>query len=106
MSKKKTNKKKKSGFIAKHPVIFTLVVSFLVVNVAFIVGKQQINMNKLNAEIEATEQQIAAEKDREKDLEEEKKKVNTPEWIEAFARSEMGYAAPDEVVYIDPTVSD
>ena len=40
-----------------------------------------------------------------KTLAEEKKMVNTPEWIEKYARSEMGYAAPDEIVFIDSTVS-
>ena len=55
--------------------------------------------------IEAVEKQTIAEKERQKALAEEKKMVNTPEWIEKYARFEMGYAAPDEIVFIDSTVS-
>ena len=102
MSKKKTNKNKTPWWKTNGVGVLVIVCFFIYVAYTFV--SQQIDINNQKAEIEATEQQIVAENEKQKALVEEKKMVNTPEWIEKYARSEMGYAAPDEIVFIDSTV--
>ena len=102
MSKKKTNKSKTPWWKTGGVGVLVIVCFFIYVAYTFV--SQQIDINNQKAEIEAIEKQTVAEKERQKALAEEKKMVNTPEWIEKYARSEMGYAARDEIVFIDSTV--
>ena len=87
MSRKK-NKNMKRSFV-KYALCF----SFLAyVGYTFIA--QQIDINSKKAELDAVNQQI---------VEAEAKTVNTPEYIEEFARTELDYASPDEIVFVDAT---
>ncbi len=97
MDKKKSKKTKK-------PIVRILVIACFFVYVGYTLVTQQININNKKAEIKATEEQIVVAQNEEKALEEEKKLVGTPEYIERYARSVLGYAAPDEIVFIDSTV--
>ena len=112
MNKKKANKKQTSllkslvnAVAVKRSVTGVLVIVCFFIYVAYTFVSQQIDINNQKAEIEAIDKQKHAEEERQKALADEKKMVNTPEWIEKYARSEMGYAAPDEIVFIDSTVS-
>jgi cell division protein FtsB len=102
LNEKKTKKKKAPWW--KSNVVGVLAVVCFFVYVAYTLVSQQININNKEAEIEVIDQQTIVENGRKEALAEEKKMVNTPEWIEKYARSEMGYAAPDEIVFIDSTV--
>ena len=102
MSKKKTNKNKAPWWKTNGVGVLVIVCFFIYVAYTFV--SQQIDINNQKAEIEAIDKQKHAEEERQKALADEKKMVNTPEWIEKYARSEMGYAAPDEIVFIDSTV--
>ncbi len=96
MSKKNSKKFKRSAI--KYVICF----SFLAyVGYTFIA--QQFVINSKKAELEAINAQIAEAEAEKKALEEKAKMVNTPEYIEEFARTELGYASPDEIVFIDAT---
>ena len=96
MSRKNSKKFKRS--IIKYLICF----SFLAyVGYTFIA--QQVVINSKKAELEAVNAQIAEAEAEKKALDKKAKMVNTPEYIEEFARTELGYAAPDEIVFIDAT---
>ena len=97
MNKKKSKKRKKS-------IVRILVIACFFVYVGYTLITQQIDINNQKAKIKATDEQILVAENEEKALEEEKKLVGTPEYIERYARSVLGYAAPDEIVFIDSTV--
>lgn len=99
MDKKKKRKN-------KHSLVKILVCAGFLVYVGYTFITQQININNENAELKAINEQIAAENSRKEALAEEKETVNTPEYIEYYARTELGYAAPDEIVFIDSTAKD
>ncbi len=96
MSRKKTKKSKRSS-------IRTIVFLILAVSFLYTVITQEIDTRTKKAELESINQQIAVEEAEKKALKEEAKTVNTPEYIESVARNELGYAAPDEIVFIDAT---
>lgn len=99
MNKKKTKNSRRSS-------VRTLVFLILAVSFLYTVITQEINTRTKRAELEAVNQQIAIEEAEKKSLKEEAKTVNTPEYIESVARNELGYAAPDEIVFIDATAKD
>ena len=102
MNEKKAKKSKAPWW--KSNIVSVLVIVCFFVYVAYTFVSQQIDINNQKAEIEAIDKQIVAERERENALAREIEMVNTPEWIEKYARSEMGYAARDEIVFIDSTV--
>ncbi len=99
MGVKKSKKGKRS--VIKYVICFCF---FAYVGYTFII--QQININSKKAELEAINEQIVIAESEKEALEDEKKKVNTPEYIEEVARTELDYAAPDEIVFIDATARD
>lgn len=99
MSVKKSKKAKRS--LVKYIICFCF---FAYVGYTFIM--QQIDINNKKAELEAINEQIVVAESEKEALKEEKKTVNTPEYIEEVARTELDYAAPDEIVFIDATAKD
>ncbi len=95
MSRKKTKKSRRSS--VRTLVFLALTVSFL-----YTVITQEFDTRNKKAELDAINQQIAVEENEKKLLAEETKTVNTPEYKESVAR-ELGYAAPNEIVFIDAT---
>ena len=96
MSRKKTKKTRRSS--VRTLVFLVLAVSFL-----YTVVTQEFDARSKRAELESINNQIAVEETEKKALAEQAKTVNTPEYIESVARNELGYAAPDEIVFIDAT---
>lgn len=94
---KKVNKKAKRSLIK-----YAVCLSFLAY-AGYVFISQQITINEKKAELEAVNQQIVVAESEKKALEEKVKTVNTPEYIEEFARTELDYAAPDEIVFVDAT---
>ncbi len=87
----------------KKTLARTLVFLGFFVYVGYTVIVQQININNKKAELSAINSQIEVVKEERNALAAEKERVNTPEYIEQYARTELGYAAPDEIVFIDST---
>ncbi len=93
--KKKVNK----GFSFKT-VKFVLA-AVLTVYIGYTWVSQQIQLNSLKSEITELDSDIAKEEKRKQELEEKKKQVNTPEYIEKIARDELDLVAPDEIVFME-----
>ncbi|MEE1043067.1 MAG: septum formation initiator family protein [Clostridia bacterium] len=96
----KRNKKTRHSVI-KYIICFGF---FAYVGYTFIV--QQIAINNKKAELEAINEQIVVAESEKEALIEEKKTVNTPEYIEEVARTDLNMAAPGEIVFIDATAKD
>lgn len=99
MDKKKRIKSKPSW------VKIFIIASFLTY-VGYTVVAQQVDINNKKAELDTINEQIAVEQSEKEALAEEKKTVNTPEYIEYYARTELGMAAPDEIIFVDSTAND
>lgn len=99
MNKKKSRKIKRSwGKI--------LVCVFFLGYVGYTVVAQQIDINNKKAELAEINEQITVAENEKNALAEEVQIVNTPEYMEYCARTELGYAASDEIVFIDSTTKD
>ena len=89
--------KKKTLFRNLLAILFIVWIAILI--------KQQINISKykdeikvISAKIETAEEELTKNK---QDLEEEKKKTKSPEYIEKLAREKLGMYLQNERVYID-----
>ena len=91
---------------AKRSLIISVVCIVFFTYVGYTFITQQITINNKKAELEAINEQMVAEQAEKKSLEQEKKTVNTPEYIEEVARTELDYAAPDEIIFVDATAED
>jgi len=86
-----------------HLLKNALLIAFLVWSVVII--KQQFNISQYKQEIKTLSQKrnIAEEKlsQNKENLEEEKKNINSPEYIKKLAREKLGMYLQNERVYID-----
>jgi len=91
---------------AKRSLIISVVCIVFFTYVGYTFITQQIAINKKKAELDAIEEQIVIEQAEKGALKQEEKTVDTPEYKEEVARTELGYAAPDEIIFVDATVED
>lgn len=75
-------------------------VSFFVY-IAYTLINQQFSINAKKEQLKAINEQIVCAESEREELDEQLKTVNTPEYIEKVARHELGYALPDEIVFVD-----
>ncbi len=94
--------KKNSKKLKRSIIKYVLCVSFFAY-IGYTFVSQQVVINGKKAELETVNAQIAEAEAEKKALDKKAKTVNTPEYIEEFARNELGYASPDEIVFIDAT---
>ena len=97
--------KKKSRKI-KHSWGKFLVCACFLGYVGYTFVAQQIDINNKKAELAEINEQITVAESEKNALAEKVQTVNTPEYMEYCARAELGYAAPDEIVFIDSTTKD
>ena len=84
--------------LIKAIVCFVFVIFF-----GYTLITQQFTISSKKAELKDLDQQIKQAEAQQAELNEQLKTVNTPEYIEKVAREELGYAAPDEIVFMDAT---
>lgn len=96
----KKDKKKVNKGISFKTVKLALIVA-LTAYLGYTWVSQQIQLNSLKSEIAELDGNIAKEEKRKEELEEKKKQVNTPEYIEKIARDELDLVAPDEIVFME-----
>lgn len=93
----KTKSKKKYSTIK-------LVISLLFfAYVGYVLIVQQFSISEKKSQISAIDDEITQATKENEYLDSQLKIVNTPEYIEKVAREELGYAAPDEIVFVDAT---
>lgn len=94
------NKKRKK--VKSSPLKIFIFVAFFVY-IGYIVITQQITINEKKAQLKSVNNNIVKAEEEKKSLDKEMKIVNTPDYIEKVARDELGYASPDEIVFVDAT---
>lgn len=90
-------KKQRNNYSLIKTVIFVAFIAFFgytLITQQFAISEKKAELKSVNSQIE----QAQAEKD---ELDQRLKTVNTPEYIEKVAREELGYAASDEIVFMD-----
>lgn len=97
---------KKKGRKIKHSMVKILVCVCFLGYVGYTFIAQQIDINSKREELEECNKQITVVENEKNALTEKVKIINTPEYMEECARKELGYAAPDEIVFIDSTTKD
>jgi len=88
------NKRKKSKLI---PVIIVAIFAYFV----YIAVNQQNIMDAKHKEMEAIQAKIEAERKLNEELKEQKKNVNSDEYIEKMAREKLGMVKSGEKVFVD-----
>lgn len=71
--------------------------------VGYTLISQQFSLSDKKAQLDAINEQIVQAKEETEELVTLSETVNTDEYIEKVAREELGYAAPDEIIFIDAT---
>lgn len=79
---------------------FRLAVILIVGYSLYRLGNQQLEINAVNREIDATRTRVEQLKQQNKSYTEEKIKLNTPAYVEKLAREGLGLVKPGEVPYI------
>jgi len=81
-----------------------LVVSFvMLIYFVWTVTAQQVEIWNGKKQLKAINVQVAIEQTLQEELQLKKELVNTPEYMEQLARTQLGYARPDEIVFFDAT---
>lgn len=82
-------------------LITVIVVAGLCIYAVWTLVSQEIEIQKTKKELTELNTKLEEQNALREDLEEQKETVNTPEYIEKAARDELGYAAPDEIIFKD-----
>lgn len=90
-------RKKKDFFL--NPVVITIIAVIALI-VAFNFYQNMTKINKIETKIRKIEDQIAAEKAKNNELEENIENSNNNEYIEEIARKKLGLVKPGEKVLI------
>jgi len=89
---------------ARHPIYrirwFRLTVLALVGYCLYVLAGQQMELNSLIRESEATRIRLEQLKQSNQSLQEEKMRLTNPAYVERLARDELGLVKPGEVPYI------
>ncbi|MDD2956063.1 MAG: septum formation initiator family protein [Oscillospiraceae bacterium] len=94
-------KKEKKGTPKKRGTFLKVAVSFFAVYVAYAMIAQQAEIKERSEELAAVEALIMQQEEKNKDAERLLTLGDDEEYIERIAKEKLGYAYPDEHVYID-----
>lgn len=91
--------------MAKRPVKyrirwFRLTMLAVVGYCLYVLAGQQVELNAVNREAEATRNRVEQLKQANQTLTDEKARLSTPAYVEKIAREELGLVKPGEVPYI------
>ena len=92
------NKKKKKKYRVDY-VRVLLIICLVYFSITFV--KQQFEINEYNVKIDGLNQEIANAETKTIELNEMKKNVDDPAFIEKIAREECGLVKPHERIFID-----
>lgn len=84
--------------IMERCIIFAFVL--IIVYLGYIIVRQEMYLSEVNEQTIIAQERLDKAKAINEDLNEEKSKLNTNEYIEKVAREELGMTKPGEVPYI------
>ncbi len=79
---------------------YRLVVLAMVGYCLYVLGGQQLEMNAVRRETEATRIRMEQLRQANDSLKDEKERLSTPAYVEKLARDELGLVKPGEVPYV------
>ncbi len=82
-------------------ILRNLLIIAIAIYVIYIFINQQKTLNEYSKNTEELNQQIASEKQKNEDLNQQKENVNSLEFIEEMAREKLDMYHPNERVYVD-----
>ena len=82
-------------------ILRNLLIIAIAIYVIYIFINQQKTLNEYSKNTEELNQQIASEKQKNEDLNQQKENVNSLEFIEEMAREKLDMYYPNERVYVD-----
>lgn len=85
----------------KKKIFVRLLIVIVGIYTIFTIFNQQKTLNQYSAESEDLSQQIAKEKETNKELNDQKDNVDSLDFIEQMAREKLDMYYPNEKVYID-----
>ena len=85
-------------------LLSTLAITSLVVYAAFVLVEQEKQLNNLDDEIKRYSMLIDEATIKTEELEETKGKINSDEYIEAYAREKLGLVMPYEIIFVDASL--
>lgn len=94
--KRNAKKNVKFGRIAS-----LLIIAILCVYAVWTLISQQIEIQKAKKELADLNSRLEQQNKLHDNLKKQSEIVNTPEYIEKTARDELGFAAPDEIIFKD-----
>ena len=77
-----------------------LLVGFLVISFFYVCISQQIELRAVQREAICARDELAAAKQLNQQLQQERSQLSTPEYVEKLAREELGLVKPGEIPYI------
>lgn len=102
MGKRTVGKAKKSNAQGKK---LRLVVTFVIFGYfAWVFTMQQIEIFKSRNRLGEINIEIAQQMEIQDNLIKQKELINSPEYMEDLARTQLGYARPDEIIFFDATL--
>lgn len=84
--------------IMERCIIFAFVL--IIVYLGYIIVRQEMYLSEVNEQTIIAQERLDKAKAINEDLNEEKSKLNTNEYVEKVAREELGMTKPGEVPYI------
>ena len=84
--------------IMERCIIFAFIL--IIVYLGYIIVRQEMYLSEVNEQTIIAQERLDKAKAINEDLNEEKSKLNTNEYIEKVAREELGMTKPGEVPYI------
>lgn len=90
----------KKKISSKKKIYIAFLIAFVIYSCSIFV-KQQEKLNSYSKQKDYLQSELQKTKDKQKDLQELKENVNSPEYIEEIARDKLDMYLPNERVYID-----
>lgn len=85
-------------------LLSTLIITVLLIYCACVLIDQQKQFRQLDNEIEKYEALLDQAKMKTEELNQIKSRINTDEYIEAYAREKLGLVMPYEIIFVDASL--
>ncbi|MBP3595860.1 MAG: septum formation initiator family protein [Clostridia bacterium] len=90
----------KKKISSKKKIYIAFLIAFVIYSCSIFVNQQE-KLNSYSKQKDYLQSELQKTKDKQKDLQELKENVNSPEYIEEIARDKLDMYLPNERVYID-----
>ncbi|MBQ3115144.1 MAG: septum formation initiator family protein [Clostridia bacterium] len=86
---------------SKYKTIRLFIIIVLCVYFSYSLITQQVQIYTAKKQISELDAEITQQQQTKEELQKKKELINTPEFIEKYAREELGLVAPDEIIFME-----